>query len=115
MISIPFPECSLSISIPLLQFFFLKMLGTSNTVHPINFSLSEGRAIFVVYFPASKTIYVVVVNPYQNKDLSPSFLEKQFRDACQALSVEPPPPRNGVTFKVSLSDLCYDDVCFRFF
>lgn len=32
--------------------------------------------------------------------MSPSFLEKQFREACQALSVEPPPPRNGVIFKV---------------
>ncbi|EXB53718.1 DNA polymerase epsilon catalytic subunit A [Morus notabilis] len=63
-------------------------------------SVSEGRAIFVVYFPASRAISVVVVNPYQNRDLSPSFLEKQFRDACQALSVQPPPPRNGITFKV---------------
>ncbi|KAK9999535.1 hypothetical protein SO802_019138 [Lithocarpus litseifolius] len=63
-------------------------------------SISEGRAIYIGYFPASRTISVVVVNPYQNKDLSPSFLEKQFREACQALSVEPPPPRNGVIFKV---------------
>ncbi|PON38200.1 DNA-directed DNA polymerase [Parasponia andersonii] len=63
-------------------------------------SISEGRAIFVVYFPSSRTIFAVVVNPYQNKDLSPSFLEKQFRDACQALSVQPPPPRNEFIFKV---------------
>ncbi|XP_075636199.1 DNA polymerase epsilon catalytic subunit A-like [Castanea sativa] len=63
-------------------------------------SISEGRAIYIGYFPASRTISVVVVNPYQNKDLLPSFLEKQFREACQALSVEPPPPRNGVIFKV---------------
>ncbi|XP_062083133.1 DNA polymerase epsilon catalytic subunit A-like isoform X2 [Humulus lupulus] len=62
-------------------------------------SISEGRAIFVVYFP-SRTMSVVVVNPYQNKDLSPSFLEKQFRDACQALSVQPPPPSNEFMFKV---------------
>ena len=63
-------------------------------------SISEGRAIYIGYFPASRTISVVVVNPYQNKDLLPSFLEKQFREACQTLSVEPPPPRNGVIFRV---------------
>ncbi|XP_027348237.1 DNA polymerase epsilon catalytic subunit A-like [Abrus precatorius] len=62
-------------------------------------SISEGRAIYVGYFPASKAITVVVVNPYQNKDLSPTFLEKQFHDASQALSIEAP-PRNGINFKV---------------
>ncbi|XP_068311422.1 DNA polymerase epsilon catalytic subunit A-like [Pyrus communis] len=62
-------------------------------------STSEGRAIYIAYFPASTTIKVVVVNPYQNKDLSPSFLEKLFRDACQAVSVQPP-PRNGIIIKV---------------
>lgn len=79
----------------------MKTLGNCDTSYLLNFSVSEGRAIFVVYFPASRTISVVVVNSYQNKDLSPSFLEKQFRDACQALSVEPP-PRNGIMFEVSL-------------
>ncbi|XP_020536143.1 DNA polymerase epsilon catalytic subunit A isoform X2 [Jatropha curcas] len=63
-------------------------------------SISEGRAIFVVYMPILRTVSVVVVNPYQNKDLSPSFLERQFREACHALSVEPPPPRNGIVCKV---------------
>ncbi|WVZ02207.1 hypothetical protein V8G54_023013 [Vigna mungo] len=62
-------------------------------------SISEGRAIYVGYFPASKAITVVVVNPYQNKDLLPTFLERQFHDACQALSIEPP-PRNDINFKV---------------
>ncbi|KAF1884802.1 hypothetical protein Lal_00028689, partial [Lupinus albus] len=62
-------------------------------------SISEGRAIYVGYFPASKAITVVVVNPYQNKDLSPSFLERQFHDGCRALSIEAP-PRNDITFKV---------------
>ncbi|XP_057988015.1 DNA polymerase epsilon catalytic subunit A isoform X2 [Hevea brasiliensis] len=64
-------------------------------------SISEGRAIFVVYLPVLRTISVVVVNPYQNKDLSPSFLERQFREACNALSIEPPPPTNGIVFKVA--------------
>lgn len=62
-------------------------------------SISEGRAISIGYFPTSRTIYFVVVNPYQNKDLSPSFLEKQFREACQAVSVELP-PSNGVIIKL---------------
>ena len=67
----------------------------------MDFSISEGRALYVGYFPASKAMTVVVVNPYQNKDLSPTFLERQFHDACQALSIEPP-PRSSITFRVTL-------------
>ncbi|KAM7276901.1 hypothetical protein ACFE04_018767 [Oxalis oulophora] len=72
---------------------------------PISFfylyhSFSEGRAVYVGYFPASRSLSVVIVNPYSNKDLTPSILEKQFRDAFQALSIEPP-PRNDVLFKVN--------------
>lgn len=52
------------------------------------------------YFPSSRTISVVVVNPYQNKELSPSILEKQYREACQAMSIDPPLPQNGSIFKV---------------
>ncbi|XP_059627348.1 DNA polymerase epsilon catalytic subunit A-like [Cornus florida] len=63
-------------------------------------SISEGRAIYVGYFPASRTISVVVVNPFQNKELSPHILEKQFREACQALSIEPPMARDSISFKV---------------
>ncbi|KAF0934637.1 hypothetical protein E2562_026131 [Oryza meyeriana var. granulata] len=48
-------------------------------------SLSEGRAVYVVFFPTSFRIHAVVVNPFRNKELLPSFLEKQYRDACQAL------------------------------
>nr|BAD23092.1 putative DNA polymerase epsilon catalytic subunit protein isoform b [Oryza sativa Japonica Group] len=47
--------------------------------------LSEGRGVYVMYFPTSFRIHAVVVNPFRNKELSPSFLEKQYRDACQAL------------------------------
>lgn len=64
-------------------------------------SISEGRAVYVGYYPASGTISVVVVNPFQNKELSPHILEKQFRDACHALSVEPSVPRDGISFTVS--------------
>lgn len=46
-------------------------------------SLSEGRAVYVMYCPTSFRIHAVVVNPFRNKELSPAFLEKQFRDASQ--------------------------------
>ncbi|CAK7329328.1 unnamed protein product [Dovyalis caffra] len=58
------------------------------------------RAIYVIYLPPLRMVSVVVVNPYQNKDITPSFLERQFREACQALSIEAPPPRNSIIFKV---------------
>ncbi|PIA58925.1 hypothetical protein AQUCO_00400052v1 [Aquilegia coerulea] len=63
-------------------------------------SVSEGRAIYVIYFSASGTVFVVVVNPFQNKELSPTILERQFREACQALSVEPPSFGPRLVFKV---------------
>ncbi|KAI4373579.1 hypothetical protein MLD38_011693 [Melastoma candidum] len=71
---------------------------------PISFfylyhSISEGRAIYVGYFPIGKTISVVVVNPYQNKDLSLMYLERQFREACQALGVERT-FHEGISFKL---------------
>ncbi|XP_026665327.2 DNA polymerase epsilon catalytic subunit A isoform X2 [Phoenix dactylifera] len=62
-------------------------------------SMSEGRAIYVIYFPVSYTIFAVVVNPFQNKELSSSLLEKLFREACQTLSIEPPMP-GSATYKV---------------
>ncbi|AQK71203.1 DNA polymerase epsilon catalytic subunit A [Zea mays] len=52
-------------------------------------SLSEGRAVYVFYFPTSFRIHAVIVNPFRNKEISPSFLEKQFGDACQALGSVP--------------------------
>lgn len=63
-------------------------------------SISEGRAIFASYLPALRTISVVVVNPHQNRDLSASFLERQFREACQTLAVELSTLQDGITFKV---------------
>ncbi|KAI3505565.1 hypothetical protein L1887_27697 [Cichorium endivia] len=41
-----------------------------------------------------------MVNPFQNKDLSPNIIEKQFREACQALSVESSLSRDASSFKV---------------
>ncbi|KAK9126454.1 hypothetical protein Scep_015300 [Stephania cephalantha] len=63
-------------------------------------SMSEGRGIYVTYFPASGTIVVVVINPFQNKELSPSFVEKLFREACQVLSSDAVLPSTGAVFKV---------------
>lgn len=62
-------------------------------------SMSEGRAIYVIYFPVSYTIFTVVVNPFQNKEFSSSLLEKLFREACQTLSIEVPMPGTA-TYKV---------------
>jgi hypothetical protein len=63
-------------------------------------SLSEGRAVYVMYFPTSSRIHAVVVNPFRNKELSPAFLEKQFRDACQT----PGPLHENLTFHVRRKD-----------
>ncbi|KAJ4832189.1 DNA polymerase epsilon catalytic subunit A [Turnera subulata] len=63
-------------------------------------SFSEVRGVYAVYFPARRVVSVVVVNPYQNKDLSPTFLERQFREACQALYTDTLPSRSGIIFKV---------------
>ncbi|KAL4591685.1 hypothetical protein LXL04_004655 [Taraxacum kok-saghyz] len=63
-------------------------------------SISEVKGIYLVYFPSSSTIHAVIVNPFQNKDLSPYILEKQFREACQALSVPSSMSRDASSFKV---------------
>ncbi|VFQ71576.1 unnamed protein product [Cuscuta campestris] len=63
-------------------------------------SVSEGRAVYVGYFPASKMISVVVVNPFQNKELTSHVLERQFREACQTLSSHPMMEKEGIGFKV---------------
>ncbi|PIN09217.1 DNA-directed DNA polymerase [Handroanthus impetiginosus] len=73
--------------------------------HSISFfylyhSISDGRAIYVAYFPGSSQISVVVVSPFPNKELSSQMLERQFREACQASSFQPPMPYEGITFKV---------------
>ncbi|CAM8878713.1 unnamed protein product [Rhodiola kirilowii] len=62
-------------------------------------SISEGRGIYVCYFPASRTVTVEVINPYQNKELTPALLERQFREACKALSLNPP-SKSDIIFKV---------------
>lgn len=52
------------------------------------------------YFPSSKMIHVVVVNPFQNKELSPHILEKHYYEACQTLSGQPITQKEGISFKV---------------
>lgn len=66
------------------------------------FSISDVRAIYIGYFPTSRTVTVVVVSPHQHRELSPSILEKQFREACRTLSTELPPGVR-ITFKVNFS------------
>ncbi|CAA6660705.1 unnamed protein product [Spirodela intermedia] len=63
-------------------------------------SLSDGRGIYAVYFPASAIITVLVVNPFLNKELSSSILDRQFREASQVLSLNSGTPKNQITFKV---------------
>lgn len=63
-------------------------------------SVSDVRAIYVGHFPASKMIHVVVVNPFQNKELSPHILERHFYEACQTLSGQPVTQKEGISFKV---------------
>lgn len=62
---------------------------------------SEGRAMYAGYFPASGTISVVLVNTVQNREITPNILERQFRDACQAFSVDASVFGDGIVFKVS--------------
>ncbi|XP_060169809.1 DNA polymerase epsilon catalytic subunit A-like isoform X1 [Lycium barbarum] len=63
-------------------------------------SVSDGRAIYVGHFPASKVVHVVVVNPFQNKELSPHILERHFYEASQTLSGQPITQKEGISFKV---------------
>ncbi|KAL6577446.1 DNA polymerase epsilon catalytic subunit A [Orobanche minor] len=63
-------------------------------------SISDGRAMYVAYFPASSQISVEVVSPFQSKELSPQMLERQFHEASQALSSQPSLPNEGIAFKV---------------
>ncbi|EHA8586834.1 hypothetical protein COCNU_scaffold001050G000020 [Cocos nucifera] len=77
-------------------------------------SMSEGRAIYVIYFPVSSTIFAVVVNPFQNKELSSSLLEKLFREACQTLSIEPP-TAGSATYKVDYVQSIEAGIVLRFY
>ncbi|KAF5789802.1 putative DNA-directed DNA polymerase [Helianthus annuus] len=82
-------------------------LASSISFFYLYHSISDQRGIYLVYFPSRSTIHAVMVTPVQNKELSPHILEKQFREACHALSVKPPVPRYAFTFKVLL---CVDYV-----
>ncbi|KAJ0887133.1 putative DNA-directed DNA polymerase [Helianthus annuus] len=75
-------------------------LASSISFFYLYHSISDQRGIYLVYFPSRSTIHAVMVTPVQNKELSPHILEKQFREACHALSIKPPMPRDAFTFKV---------------
>eukprot|EP01018_Ginkgo_biloba_P017404 Gb_06608 [translate_table: standard] len=66
-------------------------------------SASEGRGLYALYTPASNTLLVVVVNPFQNRELSSALLEKQFREALRNNGTSNADMRSdslNVTFKV---------------
>ncbi|KAM3201238.1 DNA polymerase epsilon catalytic subunit A [Capsicum annuum] len=63
-------------------------------------SVSDVRAIYVGHFPTSMMIHVVVVNPFQNRELSPHILERHFYEACQTLSGQKITQKEGISFKV---------------
>ncbi|XP_073270441.1 DNA polymerase epsilon catalytic subunit A-like [Primulina huaijiensis] len=67
-------------------------------------SISDGRAMFVGYFPVSSQIFVVVASPFLSKELSTQMLERQFRESTQASSFQPPMPNERITFKVDYTD-----------
>lgn len=69
-------------------------------------STSTLRAIYVLYCHASKLMSAVVVNPYGDKELLPSALERQFRDGCQELSLESL-FWDGIVFQVSFKAVTY--------
>lgn len=69
-------------------------------IFELYFSVSDVRAIYVGHFPVSKMIHAVVVNPFQNKELSPNVLERHFCEACQTLSGQPITQKEGISFKV---------------
>lgn len=49
------------------------------------YSLSEGRGVYVIYFPVSRAVNAIVVNPVRNRELTSGLLEKNFREACQTI------------------------------
>lgn len=46
-------------------------------------SASEGRGLFALHIPASNMVSVIVVNPFQNRELSSGQIEKQFREGLR--------------------------------
>ncbi|EPS63800.1 hypothetical protein M569_10982, partial [Genlisea aurea] len=61
----------------------------------------DDRAMYVVYFPVSCQISVVVVNPFRTRELSVPMLERQFRDASQASRFQPSVLNEAISFKVN--------------
>lgn len=41
-----------------------------------------------------------MINPVQHRELSANIIEKQFREACQSLSIDLPMSRDASNFKV---------------
>ncbi|KAI5066379.1 hypothetical protein GOP47_0019003 [Adiantum capillus-veneris] len=63
-------------------------------------SASDVRGLYALYTPSSSTISIVVVNPFNNKEVSIAQLEKQFRDAAQTSSTSNGLESLDLVFKV---------------
>ncbi|KAJ3675811.1 hypothetical protein LUZ60_004853 [Juncus effusus] len=71
-------------------------------------SLSEGRAIYVIYFPTARALNVVVINPFRNRELSTALIDKLFREACLAVPADLaiPIPNFKVEYFQTVDDGC---------
>lgn len=79
---------------------FLKIFSLTSSFCASDCSASDGRAVYVLYLSTPGIISVVVVNPFQNKELTSSLLEKQFREACRASPTGNALQDGGISFKV---------------
>ncbi|KAH7426493.1 hypothetical protein KP509_10G003400 [Ceratopteris richardii] len=63
-------------------------------------SASDTRGLYALYTPCSSMLIIIVVNPFNNKEVSTVQLEKHFRDASHLYSATNGQDIMDVTFKV---------------
>ncbi|MCO5564216.1 hypothetical protein L7F22_017874 [Adiantum nelumboides] len=73
-------------------------------------SASDVRGLYALYTPSSSTIWILVVNPFNNKEVSISQLEKHFRDAACKNSTSNGPDSMDLVFKVDYVSNCTEAV-----
>jgi len=64
----------------LCRFFHLYRLTLDNRLEN---SWMENRGLYALYIPTTSRILVVVVNPFNNREIAIAQLERQFRDAVR--------------------------------
>lgn len=62
-------------------------------------SSMDARGLYALYTQATGQVLVLVVNPFNNKEVTSTQLERQFRDAVKNAAT-PPPGISDLTFKV---------------